>query len=109
MGKTSRTIAVAGAMLCSLAAFSAFAADHTVSQSGKAFEPSVLTIKAGDTITFVNNDFYDHNMYSDTAGSTFNLGIQAPGETSKVTLKTSGTVVVECKIHPKMKLTVTVQ
>ncbi len=66
-------------------------------------------MKAGDGLTFVNGDLYDHNVYSDSPGNVFNLGIQAPGQTNGVTLAAPGTVEVRCRIHPKMKLVVTVE
>lgn len=97
---------VAGTLVGSLAAF---AAESRVVQTGKAFEPKTLAVKAGDSVVFVNEDFYDHNVYSESEGNVFNLGIQPPGQTNAVTLANPGTVQVLCRIHPKMRLTVTVQ
>lgn len=107
-----RTVAaavVSGALIGTVVAVAAFAGESRVVQSSKAFEPKSLTVTAGDTVVFANEDFYDHNVYSESGGNVFNLGIQAPGQTNTVTLSTAGVVDVRCRIHPKMKLTVTVR
>lgn len=85
------------------------ATEHEVVQKHRSFRPGEITMKAGDTIAFVNDDFYDHNVYSETPGATFNIGVQIRGETTRITLDQPGTVEILCRIHPKMKLTVTVE
>ena len=100
---------VIGSAIGTLAAVAAFAGESRVVQSGKAFEPAALTVKAGDSVLFANEDYYDHNVYSESDGNVFNLGIQPPGQSNAVTLATPGTVEVRCRIHPKMKLSITVE
>lgn len=100
--------ALAGAALGAFVS-AALAGENRVVQSGRAFEPAVLRVKAGDGLTFVNGDQYDHNVYSESPGNVFNLGIQTPGQTNGVTLRTPGAVEVRCRIHPKMRLLVTVE
>ena len=85
----------------------AFAA-QSVSQKGKAFSIAEISVKAGESVTFVNDDTVTHNIMSTSAGNAFNLGPQKPGASSPVTFKSAGEVVVTCAIHPHMKLTVTV-
>lgn len=109
MGQTFRITAASIAVGVALGTLAAFAAESRVVQTGKAFEPAAITVKAGDTVTFVNEDFYDHNVYSESPGNVFNLGIQPPGQTNGVVLSTAGTVEVRCRIHPKMKLVVQVE
>jgi plastocyanin len=87
----------------------AFAAEHSISQKGRAFSESAVTIKKGETLTFVNDDNIAHNIMSTTAGNEFNLGSQAPGSSSPVTLNNAGEITVVCAIHPRMKMTVTVE
>ncbi len=101
--------AALAAVVIVAASGAALAGENRVVQSGRTFEPEALTVKAGDGLTFVNSDVYDHNVYSDSPGNVFNLGIQAPGQTNGVTLATPGTVEVRCRIHPKMKLVVRVE
>jgi plastocyanin len=87
----------------------AFAAEHTISQKGRAFSESAITVKKGETLVFVNDDNIAHNIMSTTAGNEFNLGSQAPGSSSPLTLNNAGEVTVVCAIHPRMKMTVTVE
>jgi plastocyanin len=87
--------------------FTAWAA-VSVSQKGKAFSASAIAVKAGDTVTFVNDDNVTHNIMSTSAGNTFNLGPQKPGVSSPVTFKAAGDAMIVCAIHPQMKLKVTV-
>jgi plastocyanin len=84
------------------------AADVTVVQKNKAFSVNRIEIKAGDRITFVNSDSGHHNVLSETKGTEFNIR-QAPGRSDAVRFTQPGTVVVECAIHPDMRLEVVVR
>ena len=82
--------------------------DHRVSQLDKKFSPATLTLKAGDTVTFVNDDLTIHNIYSETPGHEFEIKRQNPRQVNTVSVKNPGTFVVGCKYHGQMKLTVIV-
>jgi plastocyanin len=97
------------AIFITLLASSASAAEHTVIQKGMAFMPEVLTVKAGDSIVFKNEDRLTHNVYSKSAGNSFNLKALRPGMSESVTLSAPGEVQVRCAIHPKMKMTINVK
>jgi plastocyanin len=86
----------------------AYAADHIVTQKGRLFSADAITVKKGDTITFLNDDTVPHNIMSLTQGSEFNLGSQQPGSSTPVTFDTPGDFTVICAIHPRMKLAVKV-
>jgi len=104
------TTAAAVAVGATMGAVAAFAAvEHRIEQTGRGFVPAALTVKAGDALVFVNDDYYDHNVYSESAGNAFNIGIQEPGNTTRVVLSKPGQVEVLCRIHPKMTLSVTVE
>jgi plastocyanin len=90
------------------AAVAALAAERTIGQKGKAFSVSEVTIKAGDTLVFMNDDNVAHNIYSTSPGNDFNLGSQAPGQSVPVTFDKAGDVDILCAIHPLMKLKVKV-
>ncbi len=92
-----------------IAVTSAQAADVTITQAGKKFSESKITISVGDTVKFVNDDKITHNIHSTTAGHAFDLGGQEPGTTVSHTFSSPGTLKVRCAIHPKMKLTIVVQ
>ena len=83
--------------------------DHKIIQTNKTFSQADITIKAGESILFVNADEVTHNVYSVTPGMTFDLQRQAPGASSSMKFSKPGTAQVQCAIHPKMKLTVHVQ
>jgi plastocyanin len=86
----------------------ALAAERSIMQKGRVFSESAVSIKKGDSLTFVNDDNIAHNILSTTAGNEFNLGSQAPGTSTPVNFKTAGEVTVLCAIHPRMKLVVNV-
>ena len=67
------------AILVVMAPTDAAADEHTVSIKGKAFSPTTLRIRPGDTIRFVNDDSVTHDIYSLTQGHLFTSGRRAPG------------------------------
>jgi plastocyanin len=85
------------------------ATDHEIDQTDKTFSRTEITIEPGDKLTFKNNDEVTHNVYSVTPGMSFDLHRQAPGASSTITFDKEGTAVIQCSIHPKMKLIVHVQ
>ena len=101
---------VAGALLTLLggAAWAALdASPHAVSQRGRAFQPGELTLRRGETVQIVNDDGdLLHHAYVDSPRFSFDSGDQEPGSKTDVSFTVSGTFVVLCGIHPKMKLVV---
>jgi plastocyanin len=73
---------------------------------GKTVLPHVLAIPVGSTINFPNEDPISHNLFSLTAGNTFDLGLyrRGPGKTQK--FETPGPVNVYCNVHPTMSAVV---
>ncbi len=100
-------IAVVGG--ASLLASAALAEEVVISQKGKAFSEKKITLKVGDTISFVNDDDITHNVYSRSKGQKFDIGAQRPGTTVPHQFTAPGKVKVRCAIHPRMKLTVKVE
>lgn len=81
-----------------------------VSQVGRAFAPDNLTVKRGATVAIINDDGkLRHHAYIDADRFKFDSGDQEPGSRTDVTFSVPGTFDVLCGIHPKMKLTVTVE
>ena len=96
-----------------LASLGAHARELEVSQEQKAFvlnkEPiRELRVSVGDSISFKNDDPFFHNIYSASGSAEFDLGSYPQGQSRKVTFGKEGTVMVECAIHPNMKLRVEV-
>ena len=108
------TIAAAALLLASLAGplvpANARAVEIVISQKDKRFVPNRIEAKVGDTLTFVNDEKRKrHNVYTSTAGFEYlDIKKQKPGDRDSVTLKNAGTIVIQCALHPKMKLTVLV-
>jgi plastocyanin len=86
----------------------AWAAQRTITQKGKAFSETQVTIKTGDTLVFLNDDNVSHNILSTSPGNEFNLGSQPPGASTPVTFNKEGQINVMCAIHPLMKMLVNV-
>jgi plastocyanin len=98
-------------ILLALIAIPAFAADeaHTVVQKGRAFRPAEVSINRGESLTFTNNDDFIHQIYVQSPGFSFDTDEKNPGQNITETFTDSGTFVVRCHIHPKMKLVVRVK
>ena len=103
-----RTSLVAAAGLAAAAVWLQ-AASHSVTQKGKVFAPATITVKAGDSVSFKNDDDVTHNAFSTSKGNEFNAKAQTPGSTTEIAFKAKGTVAVKCAFHPGMSLTVDVQ
>ena len=81
---------------------------QTIHQQGRMFSVDSVAIKAGESLTFLNDDTVPHNVASVSKGNAFDLGSQRPGASTDVTFTEAGDVQVFCAIHPRMKLTVKV-
>jgi plastocyanin len=93
-----------------LAAAAAWAAqEHVVQQKNKGFSVKKLIVKVGDSIKFVNDDNFAHNVFSLSAAKSFDLGSFGNGGSKSVTFDKPGKVEVECAVHPDMRLDVEVQ
>lgn len=77
----------------------------TVAIKNFAFDPQTLTVKAGTTVTWTNEDAVAHNIRSDT----FNSQELGKGDTFKSKFDTPGTYEYSCGIHQSMKGTIIVQ
>jgi plastocyanin len=104
-------VLVTCALLVGFWTFAGLAAgQYMVSQKGREFNPSDLTIKRGETIVIVNDDAdLRHHAYVDSEKFTFDSGDQEPGSKTPITFPIDGNFDVLCAIHPKMKLVVHVK
>lgn len=87
----------------------ALAEEFEVGQKNKAFSKKELRIKKGDTIHFTNQDPFFHNVYSMSDPASFDLGSYAKGQSKSVQFKKKGDVIVQCAIHPFMKIKIKVE
>ena len=103
----NKAVILAVMALCAVAS-TVWAASNVVEQRNRSFGVTELSVMAGEQVTFVNNDFYGHNFYSDTEGAVFDIGLQEPGETREITFAETAVVMVHCRIHPRMRLVIIV-
>jgi plastocyanin len=101
---------IAAIIIAAQLAFAATASadEVTVGQAGKAFSSTDLQVKVGDSVKFNNDDTVAHAVLVKGPHET-NLGQMKPGDAKSVSFDEAGTYDVKCAIHPKMKLTITVQ
>ena len=82
--------------------------DHEVrasmDQTGLIFVPHVLAVPRGATVTFLNNDKEQHNVYflDDRTGETLDIGTWGPGVSVDHVFDTPGMVITLCKLHLEM-------
>jgi plastocyanin len=66
------------------------------------FNPSTVNIKAGDTVTWTNDDSVGHDVTGDGFKSGDAGGLQQ-GDTFKHTFDKAGTFKYRCTVHPGME------
>jgi plastocyanin len=98
---------LAAALLLGAATLGAWAGE-TVSQKNKQFFPDTLTVRAGEAVTFNNDDQVTHDItITRPDGSTDPGVMEKPGDHATITFDKPGEYQVQCLIHPKMKMTIT--
>lgn len=88
---------------------SSFADTHTVGQKDKKFTTPLLKVKVGDTVKFLNEDAFFHNVFSLSDAKFFDLGSYPTGEYKEVVFDQAGTIDIECAIHPDMVMKIVVE
>jgi plastocyanin len=73
-----------------------------VASRDKRFDPHVLVVTRGATVTFPNVDPIYHNAFSRTPGSEFDLGLYRRGAARAFTFRSAGLVRLYCNIHAEM-------
>jgi len=97
-GTTAKETTVATAAETTAAV--ATAAKNEISIQGNAFSPGNLSIKVGDTVTWINNDSYAHTVKA--SKSEFDSGNMASGAKFSFTFSKEGTYDYICGIHTFM-------
>jgi plastocyanin len=79
--------------------------DAEVDAVNIAFSPEALTVAAGTTVTWTNQDVVRHTVTSGEPGDpdgTFDEPLDAEGDTVTVTFDEPGTFVYHCDLHRNM-------
>jgi plastocyanin len=71
---------------------------HTVTIDGARFSPADLTVRAGDTIVWVNKDILAHTATS--RDGAFDSKVIQPGQRWKYVVKRKGDFAYTCSFHP---------
>ncbi|MCL5410932.1 MAG: cupredoxin domain-containing protein [Patescibacteria group bacterium] len=79
---------------------------NSINISNFSFDPASITVKAGSSITFTNNDGTNHTVTADNG--KFDQSVSS-GKTTAVTITEPGTYNYHCSIHSSMKGTIIVQ
>ncbi len=78
---------------------------HDVSQKGRKFNPDLIVAYQGDNVRFLNDESreIDHNVYSLSKASTFDLGLGEKGSVLKKSFTRPGRVNFYCSVHKRME------
>jgi plastocyanin len=71
-------------------------------QIGQRFEPQLVVIPVGSSVSFPNGDPIFHNVFSLSGAKKFDLGYYPAGQTRIVKFDEPGVVQVYCHLHPNM-------
>ena len=87
--------------------------DTTVTINGRSFGGDI-TIAAGSSVTFVNEDEFGHTATNGVDGvaatdALFDVSVPAGATSDPIVFDTPGVYDVTCKVHPTMHMTITVQ
>ncbi len=80
-------------------------AANTINIQNFSFNPAMLTVKKGTSVTWTNNDSAPHQIKS----ATFNSPELSNGQSFVFTFNEAGTFDYSCAIHPSMTGTIIVE
>jgi len=75
--------------------------EHVVEITGFKFIPETLSVKTGDTVTWINKDIAPHTASADN--QSFDTGELKQNESGSITVSSDQTISYFCKYHPSMK------
>lgn len=81
-------------------------AGHTVVIESIRFKPKTLTVKRGETVTWINKDPFPHTV---TAPGVFDSHDIPPNRSWKYTARKTGEFAYTCTLHPNMTGTLKVE
>ena len=80
----------------------------TLTQKNRRFDPEIVVIPAGSTVSFPNADPIYHNVFSLSKVMQFDLGYYPTGQTRLVKFERPGVVQVYCHLHTDMSAAILV-
>jgi plastocyanin len=107
--QSAKTLSGAASLLFLGMATVALATEYPVDQHDLRFEPDTLTIKVGDTVVFTDTDRIAHDVtIVNPDGTSEDKGMSNYNEHIAVKFAKTGVYHAKCRIHPDMKMTITV-
>lgn len=79
-----------------------------MNQTQRRFDPEIVAVPAGSTVSFPNSDPIFHNVFSLSKAKSFDLGNYPAGESRSITFTKPGLVQIHCHLHPNMTAAVLV-
>lgn len=86
----------------------AVAATQQVMMQNYAYSPATLTVRVGDTVTWVQHDEAPHDVVTTSAPVAFRGPKLSAGQSWSYTFRQPGTYSYYCSVHPDMRASVTV-
>ncbi|MGH9378420.1 MAG: hypothetical protein ACRD1I_06435 [Terriglobia bacterium] len=80
----------------------------TLAQKNRQFDPEIVVVPVGSTVSFPNEDPIFHNVFSLSKAKQFDLGYYSKGQTRVVRFDRPGIVQVYCHIHADMNAAILV-
>ena len=102
-----KVLTIAAVLLAWAAVAWGAAATKAVSIKGMKYNPASISIKAGDTVAWKNDDDRDHTVVADDG--SFKSEKIGSGESFSHTFSKAGKYAYSCSYHPRMKGTVVVE
>lgn len=106
MRRTLGLQAAATLLVAVCGALPAAAKDHTVTIADMKYAPAAITVKKGDSVTWVNKDIFPHTV---TAAGAFDSREIKPNAKWVYRAKKAGDFSYICTLHPNMKGTLKVE
>lgn len=75
---------------------------YSIYTRDKRFDPTLLIVPVGSTVSFPNSDPVLHNVFSNTPQQTFDLGFYGEGQAPTRRFDRAGLVHVSCNVHRAM-------
>lgn len=107
--RPAEDVGQAVAWLQTSAAVATPAVSAQIGTEKKEFSPHVLVIPAGSTVSFPNHDPFNHNVFSLSVETPFDLGLYKRGQARSVTFSRPGIIRVYCNVHAQMSAIVVVR
>ena len=73
-----------------------------IAMQSKQFVPRVRVVTTGSRVDFPNQDPFRHNVFSNTPGGTFDLGLYPRGIARGASFRRAGVYPIFCNIHSRM-------